>query len=217
MLRVDERPGTGAPIVLLHGVLDDSSVWERVALDLAASGRHVALVHARADPADWSPQADARDVAELIRDRWPSGAHLVGHSRGATSASWIAVDEPDLARSLVVVASPPVASEVFRAAFRKQLARATDERARRALAYLSQIPDDDFPQHALRRYRGPALVVEAEDDPLYAPTHTMFWRLFLPYADFERVPGGHRFFADDAERARWLAERVLRHVRAAEA
>jgi pimeloyl-ACP methyl ester carboxylesterase len=166
---------------------------------------------------DWSPEADAADLAALLRVVAPEGAHLVGHSRGGTSASWLAVRAPELVRSLVLVASPPHASEVFRATFRAQQARARDARATDALAYLATIPDEAFPTHELRRFQGRALVIEPVDDPLHSPTHAMFWRMFLPFADVERVAGGHRFFADTDEGAARLAARILEHVAAVEA
>lgn len=199
-----------APILLLHGVLDRPDAWRRVTEALRASGRDVIVPEAPLDAL--TPQ----EVAESARAWLP--AHVVGHSRGGTAAGWLAAeDEPAaLVHSLAVVASPPQASEVFRAHFRQRLPHARDEGQRRALKYLATIPDDDFPQHALRRYRGRALVVEYEDDPLYSPTHTMFWRMFLPYADFERVPGGHRAFAESADAGAWLAQRILAHVDAAE-
>jgi pimeloyl-ACP methyl ester carboxylesterase len=219
LLHHEEMPGSGVPVVLLHGVLDEPGAWAAVARRLHEAGHRVLLVHARGHGAsppwapgmDWSPLAEAHDVLDLLRREAPEGAHLVGHSRGGTSACWAAVEEPGLVRSLAVVASPPQASEVFRAHFRKLLDRERDPRRADALRYLSTIPDDDFPTHALRRLSGPALVVEAEDDPLYSPTHTMFWRMFLPYAAFERVPGGHRFFVD-GDGAAWLGERLSRHV-----
>ncbi|HEX2021142.1 MAG TPA: alpha/beta fold hydrolase [Candidatus Thermoplasmatota archaeon] len=212
-LHHEEIAGRGTPFVLLHGVLDAPSAWARVARALGAAGRRAVLVHARGHGGSgpwspgmaWSPQADAADVADLLRRVAPDGAHLVGHSRGGTSACWVAAEDPRLARSLAVVCSPPQATEAFRARFRHRLAQARDGRERAALEYLSRIPDDDFPQHALRRFERPALVVEAGDDPLYSPTDTLFWRAFLPYARFERVEGGHRFFADDPGAARLAA------------
>lgn len=190
-------------ILLLHGILDGPQAWDRVAPRLRAVG-HDVLVHDAQGLLD--PRAVADDAAALLP------AHVVGHSRGATSACWLAVERPDLVQSLVVVASPPQPTEAFRAAFARRLPRAENDAERRALEYLASIPEEDFPMHALRRTKVDALVVEYEDDPLYAPTHTMFWRMFLPYADFERVPGGHRAFAESESAAVWLAERILRLV-----
>ncbi|GEM_PF-6569243 len=221
-LRYDERPGRDPAILLAHGVLDDASLWAGVADRLAAAGRRVLLPHSRGHGAsepwragmDWSPRAEAADLTELLRRAAPEGAHLVGHSRGATALSWIAVEEPDFARSLALVASPPQASEAFRARFRDRLARARDPREAEALRYLSSIPDDDFPAESLRRWRGRALVVEAGRDPLYGPTSTLFWRAFLPFAEFERLDdAGHDV---PRERPGWLADRLLRFVAAAE-
>ncbi|HUR69212.1 MAG TPA: alpha/beta fold hydrolase [Candidatus Thermoplasmatota archaeon] len=195
------------PILLLHGILDGPDAWSRVAPLLEAAGRRVILHDARHLV---TPQEVALDAAPHLP------AHVVGHSRGATAASWLAVEDPDRVASLAVVASPPHATEAFRATFRRRIPRAGGPEDRAALTYLAQIPDDAFPAEALRRYRGRALVVEYEDDPLYSPTHTMFWRMFLPYAEFHRVPGGHRAFAEDKAAAAWLAQCIMAHVAAAE-
>lgn len=195
-----------APILLLHGVLDGPDAWTHVAEHLRKAGRDVIV------PASPPEALTPQEVADAAREWLP--AHVVGHSRGGTAASWLATDDEGAAQvlSLALVASPPQPSEAFRARFRDRLPRARSEPERRTLAYLAQIPDDDFPQHALRRYQGRALVVEYEDDPLYSPTHTMFWRMFLPYASFERVPGAHRAFAEDEDAAQWLAARILSHL-----
>lgn len=212
-------PDARAPIVLIPGILQAPSSWDAVARLLRAEGREV-LQPDLGGPSrggSWGPEAVAEDAQALLREAAPAGAHLVGASRGATVASWVAVEAPGLVRSLAVVASPPQATEAFRATFRRKAERLGpegDARVRGALRYLATIPDDAFPTHALRRYEGRALVVEAEDDPLYSPTSTLFWRAFLPYADFERIPGGHTFY-EEPEGARWLAARLFAHVSAA--
>lgn len=205
----------GRPIVLLHGALGSARDWDLVATRLRELGHEVIALDAPGHGAkpwapglDWSPRAQAGDVPLPA-----GGAHLVGHSRGATAASWLAVEQPERVLSLAVVASPPEATEAFRARYRRS--EGSDRRSREAYAYLARIPEEDFPTHALRRYRGPALVVEAGDDPLYSPTHTLFWRAYLPYAAFERVEGGHAFFVREPG-ASWLADRIDRHVTEAE-
>jgi pimeloyl-ACP methyl ester carboxylesterase len=191
-VRIEASDGAGPPVALLHGAGGSPADWAGVAARLREAGRAVALLH---DPEEERPPREAAtELAALL----PAPAHLVGHGRGATVASWIAVEEPRLARSLAVVASPPEGSEAFRAYFRERGAR-----------HLAELPDDAWPGLALRRYRGPALVVEAEDDPLYSPTHTLFWRAYLPYASFERVPGNHAFFRESPAREAWLADRLL--------
>lgn len=199
-----------APILLLHGILDSTAVWDRVVWHL---GDARGLIREPNVPEkDHTPRAQAERAAAFVP---PGGAHVVGHSRGGAAACWLAVDRPELTKSLAVVASPPQSSEVFRAWFLQRMERARPEH-RETLALQAALTDDDFAQHALRRYRGRALVVEFEDDPLYSPTQTMFWRMFLPYGDFERVPGGHRAIAESDDSARWLADRLRAHFDAAE-
>jgi pimeloyl-ACP methyl ester carboxylesterase len=192
------------PVVLLPGILRPGADWRLVEARLRDAGwRTTALDDPAGVDGDWGP----RRAADALAPALPPRAHLVGHSRGATIASWIAAQSPDRAASLAVVCSPPEASEAFRAHFRG--------RDHPALRYLASIPDDEFPAHALRRYRGPALVVEAGDDPLYSPTHTLFWRAYLPYATFHRVEeGGHDFFAREPG-ASLLADLLLKHLEAA--
>jgi pimeloyl-ACP methyl ester carboxylesterase len=201
-----------ATVLLLHGILDTPALWDGVAPQLEAEGFRVLRPAARGHAGewrpglDWSPHAAAEEAVALLRREAREGAHLVGHSRGGTAASWIAVDAPELVKSLSVVASPPQMTEAFRAHFRHLAPRARDAREAEAFAYLASIPEDDFPAMALRRYRGRALVVEAARDPLYAPTQTLFWRAFLPFAEFERVEHGHDV---PREAPAWLAARLI--------
>jgi pimeloyl-ACP methyl ester carboxylesterase len=199
------------PVVLLPGLLRPASDWDEVARLLPPS------LDARALPVDgppWRPDEAAPALEARLRREAPDGAHLVGHSRGAAIAGWVAVNAPDLAASLAVVCSPPEPSEAFRAYFRDRADRRAPDKA--AFEAMARVPDEAFPGLALRRYQKPALVVEAADDPLYSPTHTMFWRMFLPYASFERVEDVDHASILRGEHARWLAERLARHIREAE-
>lgn len=194
-------------VILVPGILRRPDDWRLVESRISDEG-YETIVPEDAGR-DWSPQA----LADALRPLLP--AHVIGHSRGGTAASWLAVDAPEKVLSLTVVCSPPQASEAFRAHFERALPDAQDAAARGAFTYLASIPEDDFPTLALRKYRGPALVVESGDDPLYSPTHTMFWRQYLPYASFERTEGGHAFFTKEPG-ASWLADRLLLHLAEAE-
>ncbi|MCA1335079.1 alpha/beta fold hydrolase [Pseudooceanicola marinus] len=110
---------TGRKLLMIHCSLAHSGAWGGVAkamdglaqmraFDLPGHGRSV----------DWDPaqsfQEQARDMAVRVIEDWGGGpVDLVGHSFGATVALRLAVDRPDLVRSLALY--EPV---FFTAAFR---------------------------------------------------------------------------------------------------
>ena len=101
---------TGAPIVLLHGVGLDRTIWDAVsaelgrvlpdseviALDLPGHGAQPPLTH----------EVSLGDLAADVLDRMPAGpVHLVGFSVGALIAQHIAVHHPDRVLTLTCVNS----------------------------------------------------------------------------------------------------------------
>lgn len=234
-LAFDESgPSDGPVVALLHGALASASAWPRARERLAARGfRALALDdrgHGRSQPFGtpgnpWSALAMdtlREDAAAWLDAVAPGRVHLVGHSRGATVAAWLALDRPGKVASVALAASPPMASEAFRAFHRALLARAKrPEGSRGELAeatwrWLSEIDDGDFPAEAMTQIRAPALVLEAGDDPLYSPTHTMFWRAWMKHARVERLDsGGHNFPFDDGTGEAWFHARLLEHLEAA--
>lgn len=101
---------TGAPIVLLHGVGLDRTIWDAVsaelgrvlpdseviALDLPGHGVQPPLTH----------EVGLGDLAADVLDRMPAGpVHLVGFSVGALIAQHIAVHHPDRVLTLTCVNS----------------------------------------------------------------------------------------------------------------
>jgi non-heme chloroperoxidase len=107
--------GGGDPVLLLHGSLTDARYWQRCGLlpALAAHRRVVAPSrrhnhpHPASDLADYAAGDDAADAVELITALGLGSVHLVGHSYGAFAALLVAVERPDLVRSLVL-AEPPL-------------------------------------------------------------------------------------------------------------
>ncbi|MEJ8570693.1 alpha/beta hydrolase [Microbaculum marinum] len=101
--------GRGAPVVLVHGSLNDCRSWSAQVEALSPSHRvlSLSLRHYYPEPwdgvgGDFSLQRHAADVAAFIRALGLSGAHLVGHSRGGSVAYMVARDAPELAGSLTL-------------------------------------------------------------------------------------------------------------------
>jgi esterase len=106
--------GTGAPLVLLHGLFGQASNFGAVQKALAAAGRHVLAVDLRnhgASPhaavADYT--ALAADVAETLREAGATPADVLGHSMGGKVAMMLALTEPALVSRLIVADIAPVA------------------------------------------------------------------------------------------------------------
>lgn len=107
-------PGSGAPILLLHGFSDSADTWRPVLRELARRGQQAVAVDlpgfGRADdlaPGPVLPQLDAF-VADLVRglaDRCGQDVTVVGNSLGGT-ASLRAAQRTDLPLRGVVPVSP---------------------------------------------------------------------------------------------------------------
>lgn len=101
-----EAHGTeGDPAVLVHGSWVDLRSWRAVVPGLAASMQVLAYDRRGHGQSSFSPrahalQSDAADLGALLEatDHYP--AHLVGHSYGAMVALRLAVERPELVRSL---------------------------------------------------------------------------------------------------------------------
>ena len=107
-----EEQGSGAPTLLLHGLGSSGKDWELIAPRLAAHHRIVVpdvRGHGRSDkPAGaYGVPLFARDIAAFCDRLGLSGVHIVGLSMGGMIAFELAVQRPDLVRSLVIVNSGP--------------------------------------------------------------------------------------------------------------
>lgn len=97
--------GSGPAVVLLHGGGLDHRMWNPQ-IDALAGGFRVVAVDARGHGRSSTPTAPFRhgdDLAVLLAELDIAPAALAGVSMGASTALDIALEHPDLARSVVVV------------------------------------------------------------------------------------------------------------------
>lgn len=107
-----EVEGQGEPLVLIHGLGSSTRDWEYQVPFFARDYRVLAVDvrgHGRSDKprGPYSMPMFARDVAGLLEGIEAAPAHVVGISMGGMIAFQLAVDRPELVRSLVVVNSMP--------------------------------------------------------------------------------------------------------------
>lgn len=128
--------GDGVPILLLHGFTGSGADWAPVRPALERLTRPVAvdlLGHGRSDapgaPARYAVERQAADLAAFLRADGLAPAHIAGYSFGARVALRLAVDDPDVVRSLFLE-SP--SAGITDAAVRAER-RAADERLARLL------------------------------------------------------------------------------------
>lgn len=106
--------GQGEPLVLLHGGQGDYRSWEPQLAAFARSYRVIAYSRRFHYPNDnplvptyRSAYTEAGDLAAFIRALGLGRVHLVGTSIGAFTALVLALEHPEMVRSLVL-AEPPV-------------------------------------------------------------------------------------------------------------
>jgi len=130
-----EEHGQGEPVLLIHGAFI-SDALSLVAREAALTERHRVIWYRRrghggskSQSGEFSIAEQARDAQALLTHLGVERAHVVGHSGGGVIAVALALQAPQLVRSLVVLESaimpPPIV-----AAFPQMLAPARE-------AYLS--------------------------------------------------------------------------------
>jgi pimeloyl-ACP methyl ester carboxylesterase len=98
-----ESSGDGEPVVLVHGSWSDLHSWDALVLpDTLRVIRYSRRGHSGSEcpPGQGMIADDVADLAALAELAGP--AHLVGNSLGAEIALRVAVDRPELVRSLVL-------------------------------------------------------------------------------------------------------------------
>ena len=105
-----ESTGRGDPLLLLHGLGSSGRDWALQVPEFAAHYQVITLDtrgHGRSDkPAGpYSVPLFASDVAAFLRRLAPGRVHLLGLSMGGMIALQLALDAPELVRSLIIANS----------------------------------------------------------------------------------------------------------------
>ncbi|WP_068277758.1 alpha/beta fold hydrolase [Aldersonia kunmingensis] len=109
--------GEGPPIVLLHGIGDNSLTWTEVMEDLSTSYTVIApdmLGHGRSDKprADYSISAYANGLRDLLTVLGYDRVTVIGHSLGGGVATQFCYQFPEMVERLVLVGAGGVSKEV---------------------------------------------------------------------------------------------------------
>jgi pimeloyl-ACP methyl ester carboxylesterase len=109
--------GSGPPIVLIHGMLNSSSHWRAVALDLASEYTVIApdlIGHgdSAAPRGDYSLGAHAASIRDLLAAIGIDRATIVGHSLGGGVAMQFFYQFPQRVERLVLISSGGLGREV---------------------------------------------------------------------------------------------------------
>src|SRR5271169_4762844 len=109
--------GTGPPIVLIHGMLNSSSHWRSVALNLANDFTVIApdlIGHgdSAAPRGDYSLGAHAASIRDLLAAIGIDRASIVGHSLGGGVAMQFFYQFPQRVERLVLISSGGLGREV---------------------------------------------------------------------------------------------------------
>jgi non-heme chloroperoxidase len=124
-----EQGGEGQPpVIFIHGALDDYRCWQLQVDSFSKKYRAISYSRRFAYPNKWignvvtdnTIEANAKDLAELIRKLELAPAHLVGASYGAFIALYCASKNQDLAKTMVLN-EPPILSFLARSPIKEDV------------------------------------------------------------------------------------------------
>jgi pimeloyl-ACP methyl ester carboxylesterase len=107
--------GQGAPLVLIHGSLNDYRAWAFQMEPFGECFRTIAVSLRHCYPECWnggggtfSVRQHADDIAVFVKKLGAGPVHLVAHSRGGDIALILAAKQPELVRSMVLADPAPL-------------------------------------------------------------------------------------------------------------
>lgn len=108
-----ELRGAGPPLVLIAGTGFPGATWDEDVVGPLAE-RHTVLTFDHratgatpAGPERLSTRLFARDAVGLMDALGLPAAHVLGHSMGGRAAQWIALEQPERVRTLILAATGP--------------------------------------------------------------------------------------------------------------
>ena len=119
--------GTGAPVVLVHGLGGTANVFGAQVAALSPGFRVVAPDLRGCGGSDKGPvsiEALVADVVELIDGAGLESVHLVGHSLGSVIVQHLAVEHPQMVRSIALIGPIQGAPEAAKTAIRDRAEQA---------------------------------------------------------------------------------------------
>jgi pimeloyl-ACP methyl ester carboxylesterase len=223
--------GTGPAFVLVHGIGVSSRYFQPAAAELAQLGE-VYLVDLPGFGAAPDPKRDvtiadhSRVLAAFLADADLHNPVIVGHSMGSQVVSRLAVDSPEVADHIVLMAPtmPPEARTFWRA-----LVRLLHDGLREPIAvnaivisdyllrcgipyFVRQLPNllDDLIEERLPRVRSKTLVIRGNRDPIVLEPWAREVAALVPGGRFETVVGPHVVMFTDPVR---VAQLIAEHAR----
>ncbi len=235
-LHAEEAAGRESPVVLLHHGANSLRAWDPFLPEIAG-GRRVIAYDRRGFGS--SPRSavfdaglfdrDADDLADLLRERHATPAHLVGFSDGATVALVSAVRHPELVlsvaaignhirlddatRHLLLEGGPELAPERH-AEYRKRHGQDWEQVFLNWYDLWTQRLVGWDIEESLKAIRAPVLVVHDRNDPLSPREHAEGLARSVPHAQLSWYDTG-RHGPHYVERERFDGE-LEAHLQAAE-
>lgn len=117
-----EEAGKGFPLILVHGLNGDLTGWALIMPELSKHYRTVTMDvrgHGGTDKPDqpYSIQGFSEDLFEFVRKLAIAKAHIFGLSMGGAIAQQLALEHPEMVRSLTLVSTFSHVDEHARGAF----------------------------------------------------------------------------------------------------
>lgn len=209
-----EQRGKGEPIVLLHGGLSSTESWDRYVLP-AVKRRHVfaydRTAHGRTKIRDgfYHFQFQTEEAIAYLEDVVKKPAHLIGWSDGAIIALMVAIQRPDLVRSIVSIGGnyhhdcgltldfidETSEEEYLRFEERTGQSRATLDRIKKK-AFEVWASEPTMTHQELSTISCPVLVLAGDDEP-FPLAHTVSLFETLPHGRLGVVPGSSHAFVKE--------------------